>query len=278
MRALLVISAVVIAIAGAIVWTAPDWVLDTIAEQYPGCLYRASTRQRIVALTLDDGPDPISTPAILAELRKHEARATFFLISEKIRGQESLVGSIVADGHELGNHFSHQRPSIRLSSEGFEHDLLRAHRVLTRFSRPVWARPASGWYTQSMVDVMTRHGYRCALGSVYPFDAAIPSVFWARHYILRNVRPGAIVVLHDGGSRGKRTAHVLADVLSTLRERGYRVVSLSELFSTVRQGEPARDRSSDSALAFSVYPAAVGLDEMPNDRQSEAGAALRARP
>ena len=233
-RVLLFISSVLLALAGAIVWTAPDWLLDTMAKRYPGCLYRVATRERIVAVTLDDGPDSVSTPVILAELRKHGAGATFFLISERMRGQEPLVRSIVADGHELGNHFSHQGPSARLSAQEFEHDLLRAHRVLTQFSQPAWARPASGWYTRSMVDAMTRHGYRCALGSVYPLDAAIPSVYWATHYILRNVRPGAIVILHDGGSRGKRTAHVLAAVLPTLRKRGYRVVSLSELFWTVR--------------------------------------------
>jgi peptidoglycan-N-acetylglucosamine deacetylase len=229
MKVLLFLSSMLLAAAGAIVWTAPDWLLNAITEQYPGCLYRVPTRQRVLALTLDDGPDSISTPAILAELRKHGARATFFLISGRMPGQEPLVRSIVAAGHELGNHFSHQRPSIQLSPEEFEEDLLRAHRVLTPFTQPVWARPASGWYTQQMVHVMRRHGYRCVLGSVYPFDATIPSVSWATRYILYNARPGAIVVLHDGGRRGRRTAQVLAIVLPELRKRGYQVVSLHDL-------------------------------------------------
>jgi peptidoglycan/xylan/chitin deacetylase (PgdA/CDA1 family) len=233
-RMLLFISAVLLAIAGAIVWTTPNWLLDTIAEQYRGCIYRVPTRKPIVALTLDDGPDSASTPVILAELRKHGARATFFVISERVRGQEALVRSIVAAGHELGNHFSHQRPSIRLSAQEFEQDLLRTHQLLIQFTQPLWARPASGWYTEAMVEVMTRHGYRCALGSVYPFDAAIPSTSWATKYILRNVEPGSIVILHEGGARGKRTAHVLSTILPTLRQRGYRVIPLSELFSTVR--------------------------------------------
>jgi peptidoglycan-N-acetylglucosamine deacetylase len=97
------------------------------------------------------------------------------------------------------------------------------------WGRSVWARPGSGWYSQTMIEAMQRHGYRCALGSVYPFDATIPSVAWATRYILRNAKPGAIVVLHDGGSRGQRTARILGEVLPELRRRGYRVVSLSEL-------------------------------------------------
>lgn len=214
---------------GAILWTAPAWLIARLARWYPGCLYQVPTQQPLLALTIDDGPDPVSTPLILAELRRHEARATFFLITDRLRGLEPLVSRLVADGHELGNHFTQDRPSIRLGARAFEADLLGAHRALAPWGRPVWARPGSGWYSQTMIGVMERHGYRCALGSVYPFDATIPSVAWASSYILRNARPGGVVILHDGGSRGRRTVRVLAAVLPELRRRGYRVVSLSEL-------------------------------------------------
>jgi peptidoglycan/xylan/chitin deacetylase (PgdA/CDA1 family) len=220
---------VLLAGAGAIVWTAPTWLLDLIAKWYPGCIYRVPTGEPVLALTFDDGPDPTSTPRIMAELRRHGARATFFLISERARNHEPLVRALVAEGHELGNHFTQDRPSIRLSPLDFEDDLLRAHRALAPFGRLRWARPGSGWYSEAMVALMRRHGYGCALGSVYPFDVAIPSVAWAARYILRNARPGAIVVLHDGGDRGRRTARVLARVLPELWQRGYRMVSLSEL-------------------------------------------------
>lgn len=230
----LTLTGVALAGAGAIIWTTPDRLVDALAKRYPGCLYRVPTRDRVIALTLDDGPDTVSTPLILAELRRHGARTTFFLISGRVRNQEPLVRQIVAEGHEIGNHFSHDLPSIRLSPQEFEEDLLRAHRDLEPFGQLAWARPASGWYTQSMVAAMSRHGYRCAMGSVYPFDAAIPSVLWGSNYILRNARPGAVVVLHDGGARGRRTARVLGRVLPQLRQRGYRVVSLSELVAETR--------------------------------------------
>jgi peptidoglycan/xylan/chitin deacetylase (PgdA/CDA1 family) len=84
-----------------------------------------------------------------------------------------------------------------------------------------------------MLDVMRRHGYNCALGSVYPFDAAIPSSGIAARFVLRHARPGAVVILHDGGPRGERTARTLRTVLPELRRRGYRVVSLSELVAAV---------------------------------------------
>jgi peptidoglycan/xylan/chitin deacetylase (PgdA/CDA1 family) len=214
---------------GAALWSAPEWLINQLARRHPGCLYRVPTQAPLVALTIDDGPDSSSTPLILAELRRHEARATFFLIAERVRGQEQLVRTIASEGHELGNHFTWDRASIRLSSSAFEADLLGAHQVLAPYGALRWARPGSGWYSRAMIDVMSRHGYRCALGSVYPFDAAIPSTGFAAHYVMWHARGGAVVVLHDGGSRGRRTAKVLSEVLPELRRRGYRVVSLSEL-------------------------------------------------
>jgi peptidoglycan/xylan/chitin deacetylase (PgdA/CDA1 family) len=140
-----------------------------------------------------------------------------------------VVRSILAGGHELGNHLMHDRPSIRLGADSFARDLRRTGEVLAGFAPVRWARPGSGWYSQTMIATMERAGYRCALGSVYPLDAAIPSAGFAARYVLRNVRPGSIVVLHDGGARGRRSARVLARVLPELGRRGYRVVSLGEL-------------------------------------------------
>jgi peptidoglycan-N-acetylglucosamine deacetylase len=213
----------------ALLWTAPEWFIERIAVAFPGCLYQVPTSARMIALTIDDGPDSISTPLILAELRRERARATFFLIGGRISGLERVVRGAVHEGHELGNHFNSDRAGIGLSPRHFEDELLEAHQVLANFGPLTWARPASGWYTADMISIMRNHGYRCAMGSVYPFDAAIPSASLAAHYILRNLRPGAVVVLHDGGSRGLRTARVLREVLPEIRRRGYRVVTLTDL-------------------------------------------------
>ncbi len=219
--------------AGALLSGPPVWLLDLLAARYPGCLYRVPIQDRLVALTLDDGPDPVATPLILDELRRHGARATFFLISERIEGRENLVRRLVTEGHELGNHLTRDRASIGLSPGEFARDLEQAHLLLSAYGPVRWARPGSGWYSESMIATMQRRGYRCALGSVYPYDATIPSAGFSRWYVLRNAEPGAILVLHDGGARGRRTALVLRQVLPELRRRGYRVVSLSELVTAV---------------------------------------------
>jgi peptidoglycan/xylan/chitin deacetylase (PgdA/CDA1 family) len=215
--------------AGVLLAGPPVWVLDRLVARFPGCLFRISTEEPVVALTIDDGPDAITTPLILGELRRYGARATFFLIGGRVRGREGLVRRLVTEGHELGNHFMRDRPGIRLEAGEFERDLEEAHELLAPHGPVRWARPGSGWYSRAMVAAMTRKGYRCALGSVYPWDATIPSAGFAERHILRNVRPGAILVLHDGGTRGGRTARILRTVLPALWRRGYRLVTLSEL-------------------------------------------------
>jgi peptidoglycan-N-acetylglucosamine deacetylase len=214
---------------GALLSEPPIWIIDWLAARHPGCLYRVPLRAPMIALTLDDGPDPATTPLILAELRRYRARATFFLIAERVPNREKLVRQIVSEGHEIGNHFTRDRPSIRLTPDEFAEDLEHAHRVLAPYGPMRWARPGSGWYSRTMITTMASRGYRCSLGSVYPYDATIPSAAFASWFIRRNVRPGAILILHDAGARGGRTARTLRSVLPRLQQKGFRVVSLSEL-------------------------------------------------
>jgi peptidoglycan-N-acetylglucosamine deacetylase len=214
---------------GAALWTAPRWLVPRIAAWSPDCLYMVETRKRVVALTIDDGPDAVHARGILEVLADHGARATFFLISGNVPGAESVVAELTAHGHEIGNHLTREEPSIRLSPAAFGDAVREAGSVLGRFGRVRWLRPGSAWYNRTMLDAIEREGYRCALGSVYPYDGRVPSVRLAAAYILSNTRPGAVIVLHEGGARGARTVAVLRQVLPALRARGYRVVTLSEL-------------------------------------------------
>ena len=80
-----------------------------------------------------------------------------------------------------------------------------------------------------MRSVLIQHGYRRALGAIHPFDSHIPSSWFASNYILWRAQPGAIIVLHDNGDRGGRTADTLEKVLPALIARDFRFVTLTEL-------------------------------------------------
>jgi len=224
-------------IAGVVLVFQPDKVVEILAKHSPEVLYLVDTQEPVVALTIDDGPDPVATPRILDVLDQHDAHATFFLITSRIPGNEEIVVRIMEEGHELANHLTTDGRSILLSPSEFERQLLESHRVLSRFSDVRWFRPGSGWYNDEMLSILHQHGYQCVLGSVYPFDPQIPSAWFAAHYILRNVRPGSIIVLHDYGARGERTASALDTSLPELHRRGFRVVTLSELLDMQSTGE-----------------------------------------
>ncbi|MCP4142001.1 MAG: polysaccharide deacetylase family protein [Chloroflexi bacterium] len=241
-KALLVRTAVAVGITvfilfGIALWLKPEWLIAHLRKQSPEVLYSVDTDEKIVALTIDDGPDTDGSPAILDILDEYDAHATFFLISEHIPGNETYVERMVAEGHELGNHLTADEPSIALSEAEFERELLEANQALTEYVDDVkWLRPGSGWYNDEMLSTIKKHDYQCALGNVYPYDPQI-SVYWfSAYYVLGNVKPGSVIVLHDYNRRGGRTTKALEIILPKLAERGYRVVTLSELVG-VKAGE-----------------------------------------
>ncbi len=204
----------------------PDWLARTVSKRVT---YSVDTAEPALALTIDDGPDPQTTPILLDILAKHGSRATFFLITDRIRGNEPLLDRMVAEGHELGNHMTREQPSILLGRVGFERELLAADSTLSLFGEIRWLRPGSGWFSSRMLETAESQGYRLALASIYPFDATIPSAWFASVFILWRAKPGGIILLHDHRNRGERTAETLERVLPELIRRGYRLVTLSEL-------------------------------------------------
>jgi peptidoglycan-N-acetylglucosamine deacetylase len=216
---------------GIVAWVLwqPKLLLRWISERDPDVLFYVETSKRLIALTIDDGPHPTVTPMILRVLSKYQARATFFLIGERIRGNEETIRQILSEGHELGNHMMTDSPSICLPDVVFENHFLRTDRLLARFSPVRWFRPGSALYNDRMLRQIQQNGYSCVIGSVFPYDTHIPSVSFQSHFILSKVFPGSIVVLHDGDISRRRTAQVLDRIIPRLQSRGYRIVSLSEL-------------------------------------------------
>jgi len=235
LKALLIATIVLLGCSGG------RGTLGLFGDADPRVLYSVQTDERVVALTIDDGPDPETTPRILDVLARNRATATFFVIGDRIPNNEPLLAALVAEGHELGNHMTHDEPSIELAPEQFEHELLEARATLSSFNEPLWFRPGSGWYDAQMLDQLDRHGYRCALGSIYPLDAHVPWSWFATRFILWRIAPGAVIVLHDGPERGERTTRTLAALLPELDRMGYRVVTLSELSGAATTGA---DRSA----------------------------------
>ncbi len=235
--------AVVAIVSGLIVlWLLlrpPVWLMRRITMAPAQVIFEAPNAGRVVALTIDDGPDPSATPGLLAALREHDAHATFFPWATTAEKHGELLKKIVAEGHELGNHLLEDNHCWELPLEKFTHDLRAADRIL-RVGGPVrWFRPPGGMATSAQYREIQGWGYRSALASVYPYDHSHAWANFSAAFVLWNVRPGGIIVLHDGPRRGLRTVRVLRRILPKLKQRGYRVVTLSALMAAAEESSNA---------------------------------------
>lgn len=216
---------------GALVLRPPLALVRLVAACRRDVVFDVPVAQRLVALTLDDGPDPTLTPLVLDVLERHEARATFFCIGSRAEGQPELLRRICSEGHELGNHLWRDEPTARLPDREFEAQLLRTDAALGAAARPRLFRPGSGFIGRRKVRIAARHGYRCVLASIYPHDAHLRPRTWVIADVLRRVRPGAIVVLHEGAPSRSAILPALDALLAGLRSRGYAVVPAIELLA-----------------------------------------------
>lgn len=213
----------------AFVWPGP--IVAWLEDRSPDVRFDADVEAPLVAVTIDDGPSE-STVEILEVLEIHEARATFFLIGDRVLEHGEAVRGIVGRGHEVGHHMWCDETSALLDDDAFDRDFARTESALEGFTTDLeWFRPGGGWYDDEMIERIEREGYRLVLASAPPIDTFVPSPEVVARHLLANARPGAILVIHDGPDRGPRAVEVLRALLPDLEREGYRTVTLSELVS-----------------------------------------------
>lgn len=238
------VALLVLGLTGALMFARPTfWLLDHARHYYPNVLYYVRTDAPLFALTIDDAPHPDVTPGILDVLRRHGVRATFFIIGEHAARYPALIDSIRANGHELGNHFYTDRESAALGRVEAEDELRRTDHLIAGGHPPRWLRPGHGVVDATIEELSREYGYRLVLATTYPLDIGIPS-FVTRWQFLANARPGAILVLHDGGPDRRDTIDILDSVLPVIAKRGIRVTTLSELVDRAGKGAAAPDGPS----------------------------------
>ncbi|GGY97333.1 polysaccharide deacetylase family protein [Streptomyces poonensis] len=175
-----------------------------------------------VALTVDDGPDPTWTPALLDVLAAQGVRATFFVVGERARQHPELLRRVLADGHHLGNHsYSHVQPFAALPAAAVAREMGETQRVVTGETgvRPTLFRAPAGGWSRSVLAASRHHGLTPVDWTVDPKDWREPPADRIAQRVAR-ARPGDIVLCHDGGGDRSRTVQALDLALTRLRERG----------------------------------------------------------
>ncbi|MFC4454339.1 polysaccharide deacetylase family protein [Deinococcus sonorensis] len=197
-----------------------------------GLIREGRQRRRELALTFDDGPDPLSTPQVLDALKAAGARATFFVLLPRARAHPELLERIRQEGHQLEPHATLHRHAWLRTPWGAFLEPQRAARQLQQLTGqpPTVYRPPHGAYTLATVLGLRRARLPGAHWSVEGRDwhpASTPDGVRAR--LLRLIHPGAVVVLHDAGPGARVTLPMLPGLLARLTDRGYRLVPLSVL-------------------------------------------------
>jgi peptidoglycan/xylan/chitin deacetylase (PgdA/CDA1 family) len=219
--------------AGLILFFGPDpwiflqFILPT-SQAFGPAVTSFSTDRREVWLTIDDGPDPSSTPRVLELLRKHGARATFFVVGSQVGRYPELAREIVAQGHTLGNH-TETHPSgrfwrasprrIAAEIDGCVAQLLLAG---VRFER--FFRPPVGIRNPFLDPQLSARATDLVLWNARGFDGSSqdPQAAFAR--IVRKIRPGSILLSHEGGPEFARRLVFLELLLEHLSQEDYACV------------------------------------------------------
>lgn len=182
---------------------------------------------RYVALTFDDGPQANTTPLLLDGLRQRQVHATFFLIGSQILPNAEIVKRMKAEGHQIGNHTWSHKKLEGASDAVVQSEIGRTDEALQKLlgEGEYWVRPPYGMLSQRQQQLFSVPLVRW---SVDPKDWKRKNTDADVAAVLRNVKPGDIILMHDPFPQSVTAALRIVD---DLQKRGYRFVTVSELLA-----------------------------------------------
>jgi peptidoglycan/xylan/chitin deacetylase (PgdA/CDA1 family) len=199
---------------------------------------RVETPEKIVALTFDDGPTPELTGEILRVLQEEDVKATFFLIGGELEKHPDEGKSIVAAGHEIGNHsYSHQR--MIFVSPSFVKEEIEKTDALIRaagYDKPAHFRPPYGKKLFALPYYLSQNGRKSITWDVEPesFSEIAKSSDEITKFVLEKTNNGSIILLHVMYDPQKKSLTAVKPIIEALRQKGFRFVTVSELIGSQR--------------------------------------------
>jgi len=195
------------------------------------------TTHKVIALTIDDGPHYKTTPELLAVLREKQVKATFFVLGANAEAHPEIVTQTVADGHEIASHaYSHKRINKLMPAEVVA-EFKRFESIIERLApKPSFFRPPDGAYNDEIVALARECGYTTVLWSIDAGDWRRPPVEQVVRAVLDNVKPGGIILMHDG-QYPLPTAQAAAIIIDKLHSQGYQLVTMSELMQYYEESQ-----------------------------------------
>ncbi len=208
-------------------------LIPKVGLAYSGVNYELISKEKIIALTFDDGPHPIYTPQILDILDEYQVKATFFMIGSCMEEYPGIVKEVAGRGHLIANHtYTHPDNLRKLSPEELKWEIDQCQQSMQRISgqNNYLFRPPRGILNREIIKILQEKGYTIVLWGVCAYQREAPTPEMMATRVINRAHPGQIVLLHDG-----RTDFRWKDVAATrlivenLSQQGYRFVTLEEL-------------------------------------------------
>ncbi|MBI4785179.1 MAG: polysaccharide deacetylase family protein [Oscillatoriophycideae cyanobacterium NC_groundwater_1537_Pr4_S-0.65um_50_18] len=205
---------------------------ERVPKRFQGetVLQVAGHPEKAIALTFEDGPWPGATEQILDILQQHHVRATFFMVGLQIKRFPELAKQVAQAGHAIGNHtWNHPLQEVSLADAASEiNDMEKLIYEITGV-KPELFRPP-GEVRGELTAYARQQKYVNTLWSIDAQDPYVSSPILIDN-VLKQAQPGRIVLMHDGGGDRSATVHALPQIISALKQQGYRLITVPELLS-----------------------------------------------
>ena len=195
-----------------------------IQNLFPNFTWRIPTTEKVIYLTFDDGPIPEVTPWVLQQLRKFNAKATFFCVGENVKNNPNIFDQVIQEGHMTGNHTFNHLNGWGTENIPYFHNIRNcAHLVKSSVFLPPYGR-----MLPQQAQFLQRH-YEIVMWDVLSgdFDPNI-SEQQCLDNVLKNTKQGSIIVFHDSLKAQQKLEFVLPRVLKYFSEKGFRFETLKE--------------------------------------------------
>ncbi len=188
--------------------------------------WRFPSNKKEIFLTFDDGPTPEITEFVLDELKKYNAKATFFCIGKNIKNHPDIFGKIVSEGHSIGNHTQNHLKGWKTNSKNYIENVLECENIILseveKSQQFKLFRPPYGKIKKNQAKKLLEKKYKIIMWDVLSadFDTTISKEKCLQN-VLKNTTRGSIIVFHDSIKAAEKMQYALPIVLKEFSEKGF---------------------------------------------------------
>jgi peptidoglycan-N-acetylglucosamine deacetylase len=196
--------------------TTPWWLRNF----FPGCVWEIKTEEKVIYLSFDDGPHPDITPFVLAELKKYNAKATFFCIGDNVKKFPEVYKQVINGGHAIGNHTMHHINGWQNTDDDYLRDIDQAGDLIkSNLFRPPYGRIKNSQLRKLKIE---NPQLKTIMWSVLTGDwVATLNPEKCFEQIKNKIYPGSIVVFHDSEKANERMSYTLPKLLEHFARLNY---------------------------------------------------------